>query len=189
MRLFKVLIFTFMLLTNLRAESSDSLFNCFEKDLYLVDTLTISNSLLFVFSEMIEDRESCQLVLFSKDILESIDSLSFNSYENEFLSEGYIFFDPMTFSNLLARYLRINKSALNNNFINLRKKIRGAENDSIFVYSELRKEYKGWEYVDIHSNRFLFFLVKGHFLKPQVGSIPIIKNYDSYYKVLVPISW
>jgi len=184
-----------MIMISCKAQNKESKENNIKlslEDLFVVDTINIDSPLLIKFED---EFSNYRRVLIQKEFLKPKDSsncVSFNDYITS--KEGCLFFPPNRFLCLLNNFIYKNESNTKQN-IDLQDKIRGAENDTIWVFDRKNitseKEYLGWKYREIYSRRFLLCLVKGSVLKlcESKDEIPLEGNDNLYFKVLVPITW
>lgn len=157
-----------------------------EKDLYILDTITISEPIGLAF----EDSGYINFVVFSKAKLDSLETMKTTKFEDFIVREGYLFFIPNSFSDMLETFLYRNKLAPCY-YEKILLDLRNTGNDKVQWISKDSKYYRDWIYKEMNSCRFLFCLAKGSFVKNWIPDDLIsLKNttHNLYYKIIVPVS-
>jgi hypothetical protein len=157
---------------------------CIENDIYVIDTIAINHPVLLSFKE--KDRIS--YVLIHKEKLDSLEMFRNSRFEDFVFSNGYLCFLPYSFVSMLENLLWENKSC-SNMYKNILANMKQLRLDKTPWFSEEAETYKEWHYYEACSNRFVFCLIKGSFVKKWFADDYIqLKSSDNiYYKVLVPI--
>lgn len=167
--------------------------NVIESELYVIDTIVIQDPVILIFddsnyNEQYEPEE--HWVLISKSKLDSLDFMRNVKFEDFIFKEGYLFYAPIIFRGLLEVVLLRNEKAPKH-LKKLLKDINAYDNTELQFCSTDVKNYKGWKYREVNTNRFIFCLIKGSFVEKMAGeeTIIVVNPKNLYYKTLLPLQW
>lgn len=161
--------------------------NIVAEDLYLVDTITIVNPVVIYFKETNLNNHSIRVgsILISKNEFDSLPNPTSTNFDQFISNSGYLF---STLGCELNHYLS-QSNITSGIYFDLMSSIRRAEKDTVLIDSKEPKIYNGWYYDELYPQKYLLLLVSGKLFE-ECQSIDEIKvgNFNTYYKVLVPIT-
>jgi hypothetical protein len=162
-------------------------------EIIIVDTIGISNPVLIRFNQYLDTLiTKSQYVLVPSQVLESVPFDDQISFEDFYLSRGYLFLTSYRFSKLLNGFMFNYKGDGRRDLKHLQNQIEAYKNTREWVGDKKKqsdhKTYKGWTYADIYPREFVFCLIKGEVLahSQSIDEIDLREMSNVYFKVLIP---